>query len=65
MTEFQPIVRIVLRYLAMYLMTSGYLSADTGAAILDPATLTAITGVIVAIGTEVWYRLAKQKGGAT
>jgi len=65
MTDFQPIVRIVLRYLAMYLMTSGYFSTDAGAALMDPATLTALAGVIVALGTEAWYRLAKKRGGAT
>jgi len=65
MNDIQPIVRILLRYLAMYLMTRGYLSADAGAVLLDPAILTALTGLIIGIGTEAWYRWAKVRGRAT
>ena len=65
MTDFQPIVRIALRYLAMFLMAKGYFSEEAGAALLDPATLTAISGLIVALGTEIWYRAAKKNGGKT
>ena len=65
MTDIQPVVRIALRYLAMLLMTKGYLSDAAGAALLDPAMMTAISGAVIGLGTEIWYWAAKRGNGPT
>lgn len=63
--DLQPIIRILLRYGAMWAMTAGYMSAEAGSAFTDPAMLTAVAGLVVALGTEAWYRLAKKEGKPT
>jgi hypothetical protein len=65
MTEYAPIIRIILRYLAMFLMTKGIMSEQAGELFLEPATLTALTGLIIGVGTEVWYKVSKKPGRAT
>lgn len=63
--DIQPVIRNLLRYLAGILLTSGWLSEDAYTGITDPAVLTQIAGVLVGLGSEVWYRYAKKNGKPT
>lgn len=60
------IVRIGLRYLGVFLATKGFIGAQelTGDAEFIALVETAI-GSAIAIGTEVWYALAKRFGWKT
>lgn len=61
-----PVARILLRYLAMFLVTKGYLDAGIGQELAtDPDILNFITlglGVLISVATETWYALARRLG---
>lgn len=63
--DVQPLVRNLLRYLAGMLVASGWLSEDAYTGLTDPAVLTQIAGALIGIGSELWYRYAKNTGGST
>ena len=68
--EWGPIIRIVLRYVAGFLVARGVIDAGSAAegSFTDPGVLTSIEtilGVVIAVASEVWYGKAKKSGGAT
>lgn len=65
MTDIQPLIRIVIRYIVGALVARGALSVHAGDLFLSPEVLTAVVGVLAALLTEGWYRLAKKHGKAT
>lgn len=66
MTDFSPFVRIAMRYLTGYLLTSGYIADDTAGLILADADLEyVLTGLLTFAISEGWYTYAKRQGGAT
>lgn len=60
------IVRIALRYLGIFLATKGFIGIQelTGDAEVIALVETAL-GATIALGTEVWYALAKRYGWKT
>lgn len=65
--EWSPIIRIVLRYIAGFLVAKGVIDAGAEGALLDPGFLTAfetVTGVVIGIVSELWYKRARSTGGA-
>jgi hypothetical protein len=61
--------RIILRYLAMFLIAKGVFSPELGDAIAsDPDILMlvqVVTGGVVALAAEAWYGIAKRLGWST
>lgn len=61
-----PIARILLRYIAGALVAKGILDPDSAALLnTDPDLIelaTAAVGVLVGLGTEFFYRLARKMG---
>lgn len=55
-------VRIALYVIAGWLVRGGWLPADMQSQFVDPATVEAVTGVLVAVATLAWYwvSLARQ-----
>jgi len=62
-----PIARILLRYIAGALVAKGLLDPDSAAFFnTDPDLIelvTAAVGVLMGLGTEFFYRLARKMGG--
>lgn len=58
------IVRIALRYLAMFLAARGFFSAEDGNMLADDPDLAALIemaiGAAIGIGTEVWWWAAEK-----
>ena len=65
----QPLIRIVLRYLAGALVAKGIFDPDTGAALANDPEVAAyvemVAGVVIGTATEWWYARAARKGGPT
>ena len=63
------IARILLRYLAAWLVTKGLFDAATGAQLGTDADLLGIVqtvlGLAIAAATEGWYWLARRMGWST
>lgn len=64
MTEWQPIVRIVLRYLSGAAVSWGLLAPGEAAAFTAPHVVAAVAGA-VGLAVELAYARAKRSGGAT
>lgn len=64
-----PILRIVLRYLAGFLVAKGLLSAEFGMDLANDADVLALmeiaAGAIIAGATEAFYFVAKKMGWRT
>lgn len=64
-----PTARIVLRYAAGFLVAKGVLSSEMGGAFsVDPDVLSLVetgVGLLITVGTELWYKVAKKLGWAT
>jgi len=65
MTQWQPFIRIMIRYIVGALVSNGAIGAATGAMLTEPEVLTAAAALIVGLGTELWYRAAKKGGKPT
>ena len=66
--EWSPIIRIVLRYLAGFLVAKGIIDTGAEGELLDPSFMTAfesVIGVLIGVVSEVWYNRARKSGGAT
>ena len=67
MDAFAPIIRIVLRYIAGFLVAKGVISSGAEGELMDPSFMTAfetVLGVAIGIVSEWWYSRAKKTGGA-
>lgn len=58
MTSLAPFVRIVLRYLAGYLIARGLLDPASASDFVDPE----LVGAIVMAANEAWYFAARKWG---
>lgn len=61
-----PIIRIFLRYLAMWLVAKGIFEpTDAKALVADQeliAQLEVLVGLVIGVGTETYYALARRFG---
>ena len=63
MSLFLELVRIVLRYLGMFLISKGFFSPGTAQTIFgDPALAQIIAGAVSAAIAEIGYATAKVRG---
>ena len=66
---YAPIIRIVLRYLAGFLVARGFLTSDDGSVLASDADLVALIetgiGFVIFAGTEAWYWVSKKFGWKT
>jgi len=60
-----PVSRIILRYGSGALVSIGLLQPDVAAAVGADPDLPVVVGMMIAVGTEVGYTIAKRRGGAT
>tara|TARA_R110000823_G_scaffold5692_4_gene22442 strand:- start:48 stop:251 length:204 start_codon:yes stop_codon:yes gene_type:complete len=64
-SELAPIARIGMRWAASSLVTAGFLSESMAVALMEHDVIIAVSGLVLGVGTEVWYAIAKRRGGAT
>lgn len=59
------VARIVLRYVAMGLFTTGFWGEEIAEQISTDPDILMIVGVLIGIGVETFYKLAKKNGWTT
>ena len=59
------VARILLRYLAMFMVTYGWLGPDAGREFMTDPDLVMVLGAGIGLLTEAWYALAKRLGQST
>ncbi|MCB1484851.1 MAG: hypothetical protein KDJ17_08155 [Hyphomicrobiaceae bacterium] len=57
-----PLIRILLRYAAMALVTRGLISDDAGAILATDPDVQLVVGALIGFATEAWYVLARRLG---
>ena len=64
-----PVSRILLRVIAYTMVTWGYFDPDIGQMIADDPDIAMIVqmglGAVIAVGTEIWYIVARKMGWPT
>lgn len=60
-----PLIRILLRYAAMALVTRGLISDEAGATLATDPDVQLAVGALIGFATEGWYWLAKRFGWGT
>ena len=57
-----PLIRILLRYVAMALVTRGLISDEAGATLATDPDVQLVVGALIGFATEAWYVLARRLG---